>query len=81
MTGIVVTHDLDSAFRVADEMVMLYDGSVVMRGTPDDLKASSDPTVQRFLQGEATAAELAGISGDGDAGDHAASTEPQELGP
>ena len=81
MTGIVVTHDLKSAFRVADEMVMLYDGSVVMRGTPDELKASSDPTVQRFLQGEATASELAGISGDGDAADHAASTEPQELGP
>ena len=81
MTGIVVTHDLDSAFRVADEMVMLYDGSVVMRGTPDELKASSDPTVQRFLQGEATASELAGISGDDDAGDHVASTDPQELGP
>ena len=81
MTSIVVTHDLASAFQVADEMVMLYDGSIVMTGSPDELKASSDPTVQRFLRGEATAEELAGITGDDDAGDHAGSTEPSDLGP
>ena len=81
MTSIVVTHDLASAFQVADEIVMLYDGSIVMTGSPDELKASSDPTVQRFLRGEATAEELAGIVGEDDTGDHACSTEPSDLGP
>ncbi len=60
ITSIVVTHDLASAFRVADVMVMLYDGAVVMHGTPQELRDSTDPTVRRFLEGEATAEELAG---------------------
>ncbi len=81
MTSIVVTHDLASAFEVADDMVMLYDGAVVMTGTPDEIKSSSDPTVQRFLRGKATAEELAGIAGDQDDADHAGSTEPADLGP
>ena len=81
MTSIVVTHDLASAFKVADDMVMLYDGAVVMTGTPDEFKSSSDPTVQRFLRGEATAEELAGIAGDETDADHTGSTDPADLGP
>jgi phospholipid/cholesterol/gamma-HCH transport system ATP-binding protein len=61
ITGIVVTHDLVSAFKVADMMVMLYDGNVVLQGTPDDFRDSPDEHVQRFLRGEATADELAEI--------------------
>jgi phospholipid/cholesterol/gamma-HCH transport system ATP-binding protein len=64
ITSIVVTHDLAGAFRVADLMVMLYDGAVVMQGTPRALRESADSTVKRFLRGEATAAELAGVAGD-----------------
>lgn len=64
ITSIVVTHDLGSAFQVADRMVMLYDGSVVMQGTPQELRQSANPIVQRFLQGEASAEELAGINGE-----------------
>ena len=65
ITSIVVTHDLGSAFQVADRMVMLYDGSVVMEGSPQDLRQSPSPIVQRFLQGEASAEDLAGITGNG----------------
>ncbi|MHC4947821.1 MAG: ABC transporter ATP-binding protein [Planctomycetota bacterium] len=61
VTSIVVTHDLASAFKVADSMVMLYDGRVVMDGLPDDFRTSEEPVVQRFLNGEATADELAAI--------------------
>ncbi len=61
VTSIVVTHDLQGAFRVADYMVMLYDGSVLMQGPPEELQESTDPAVRRFLDGEATAEELAGI--------------------
>ncbi len=64
ITSIVVTHDLAAAFRVADIMVMLYDGAVVMQGTPRQLRESSDPIVRRFLGGEATAEELAGSARD-----------------
>jgi len=60
-TSIVVTHDLTSAFKVADEMVMLYDGKILLRGLPDAFRASDAPLVRRFLQGEATPEELAEI--------------------
>ena len=52
ITSIVVTHELGSAFQVADVMVMFYDGAVVMQGTPDELRRSSNPVVQRFLDGK-----------------------------
>lgn len=61
ITSIVVTHDLASAFKVADLTVMLHEGKVVFQGTPDQLRASDDPTVQRFLRGEASDAELEAI--------------------
>ncbi|MEM7228877.1 MAG: ABC transporter ATP-binding protein [Planctomycetota bacterium] len=60
-TNIVVTHDLTSAFKVADRLVMLHDGRVVAEGTPDAIRRSADPIVQRFLQGEASLDELAFI--------------------
>lgn len=55
VTSIVVTHDLDSAFRVADDIVMLYDGHVTQRGTPAEIRASANPIVRRFLRGESIA--------------------------
>src|SRR5262249_23462640 len=61
ITSIVVTHDLASAYKVADLTVMLHEGKVVFRGTPEELRQSDNPIVQRFLRGEASAAELAGI--------------------
>ena len=60
MTGIVVTHDLDSAFRVADLMVMLHDGRVVTQGTPAEFRNSPDPVVQRFLRADEPAGGLDG---------------------
>jgi phospholipid/cholesterol/gamma-HCH transport system ATP-binding protein len=48
-TSIVVTHDLGSAFQVADEMIMLHAGRVILRGTPDEFRASSIPEVKRFM--------------------------------
>ncbi|MCI0366212.1 MAG: ABC transporter ATP-binding protein [Phycisphaerales bacterium] len=61
ITSVVVTHDLASAFKVADTTVMLHEGKVAFRGTPDELRQSSDPNVQQFLRGEATDEELAAI--------------------
>ena len=61
ITSIVVTHDLASTYKVADLTVMLHEGKVVFTGTPEELRQSDNPIVQRFLKGEASAAELAGI--------------------
>lgn len=51
VTGIVVTHDLNSARKVADRVVMLLHGRIAAQGTFADLEACTDPAVQRFLQG------------------------------
>jgi phospholipid/cholesterol/gamma-HCH transport system ATP-binding protein len=60
-TSIVVTHDLTSAFRVADDMIMLHDGQVILRGSPEDFRHSDVPLVRRFLSGEASPEELADV--------------------
>lgn len=61
VTSIVVTHDLASAFKVADRMVMLHEGRVVLEGSPDEFRASTDPIVSRFLRGEASEEDLRAI--------------------
>lgn len=61
ITSIVVTHDLTSAFKVADRMVLLHDGGIAMEGTPQQMQQSSSEIVQRFLRGEASDDELAGV--------------------
>ena len=49
MTIIVVTHELPSAFLIADRIAMLYQGSFSSVGTKEQLKASQDPRVRQFL--------------------------------
>jgi len=51
VTSIVVTHDLKSAFRVADRMVVLNEGRVVAEGMPHEIRGHPDPFVRRFIQG------------------------------
>src|SRR5438067_6182762 len=52
MTAVVVSHDLTSAFRIATRMIMLGHGGIVAQGTPDEIRASSNPEVQQFIKGE-----------------------------
>jgi phospholipid/cholesterol/gamma-HCH transport system ATP-binding protein len=49
MTVIVVTHEMASAFRIADRIAMLYEGSFSSVGTKEEIKASQDPRVRQFL--------------------------------
>ena len=58
ITSVVVTHDLVSAFKVADRMVLLHEGRVRAEGTPEEIQADEDPVVQAFLQGRAHDAEI-----------------------
>ena len=66
VTSIVVTHDMQSAFKVGDRIVMLHEGKVHFDGTPDDIRASDDSIVRRFVQGEAGEQELASLRQQGD---------------
>jgi phospholipid/cholesterol/gamma-HCH transport system ATP-binding protein len=58
VTSLVVTHDMLSANKVADRMVMLYDGHVIADGSPEEFRHSENDTVQRFIKGEADADDL-----------------------
>jgi phospholipid/cholesterol/gamma-HCH transport system ATP-binding protein len=49
VTSMVISHDIASAFRVADRLAVLYDGQLAAEGTPAEVKASKDPYVQKFL--------------------------------
>lgn len=49
MTMLVVTHSLESAFRIADRLAMLHQGSLIAVGTPEEFKASEHPRVRQFL--------------------------------
>jgi phospholipid/cholesterol/gamma-HCH transport system ATP-binding protein len=62
-TSVVVTHDMISAFKVADRMVMLHEGKFIFDGTPKEIQESTHPVVKRFVAGEASAAELAALQG------------------
>lgn len=48
-TVIVVTHEMDSAFRIADRIAMLYQGSFISVGTKEEIKTSRNPRIRQFL--------------------------------
>ena len=50
-TSILVTHDIQSAFRVADRLALLQGGRVRFEGTPDETRSSDDPLVRAFVEG------------------------------
>lgn len=52
VTSVVVTHDMRSAYEIADRIAMLYQGEIIQCGTPDEIKYSKDPIVQQFIRGE-----------------------------
>src|SRR6266496_132310 len=51
VTSITVTHEMDSAFRIATRMAMLYQGKVIEEAEPEKFKQSKDPVVAQFLSG------------------------------
>ena len=51
VTGVVVTHDMRSAYTVGDRIAMLYEGRVRAVGTVDQIRHSNDPVVRQFIEG------------------------------
>ena len=51
VTSIVVTHDIASAYKVADRMAMLDGGRIVFTGTPEETRQTRDPLVRQFIEG------------------------------
>lgn len=51
MTSVVVTHDIKSAYKVADRIAMLHDGRIIFEGTPEDVQSSENPVLRQFVEG------------------------------
>jgi phospholipid/cholesterol/gamma-HCH transport system ATP-binding protein len=50
-TAVVVSHDLESIFQMADYIAMLFEGAIIAYGPRDEIRSSPNPIVQQFLQG------------------------------
>jgi len=61
VTSIAVTHDMKSAYKIADKIAMLYNGKIIATGTPREFGNSSDPIVKQFVTGAATGPITEGI--------------------
>ncbi|MFI4859653.1 MAG: ABC transporter ATP-binding protein [Phycisphaerales bacterium JB063] len=61
ISSIVVTHDMASANKIADRMILLHEGKVICDGRPEQFRASDNAIVQRFIHGEADEADLDAI--------------------
>ncbi len=66
-TAITITHDMTSAFRIADRIGMLHEGKIIALAPPEEFRRSDDPRVQQFIRGESS-----GPLSDDDGGDRRA---------
>jgi phospholipid/cholesterol/gamma-HCH transport system ATP-binding protein len=53
VTSVVVTHDMRSAYRLADRIAMIYEGKIIYSGTPEHFRGAEDPFVRQFIEGRA----------------------------
>ena len=51
-TSIIVTHEMESAFKIATHMAMLFQGRIIASDTPENFKSSTDPVVAQFISGD-----------------------------
>lgn len=51
LTSIVVTHDIKTAYEVADRIAMLYEGRIIEVATPEEINTSANPVVRQFITG------------------------------
>jgi phospholipid/cholesterol/gamma-HCH transport system ATP-binding protein len=52
LTSVVVSHDLDETFHIADQVIILANGKIAAQGTPEQVRASTDPLVYQFVNAQ-----------------------------
>lgn len=50
-TGVIISHDMEGAYKTGDTIAMLYGGSIIETGTPAEIKSSENPVVRQFVSG------------------------------
>ncbi|MBI4681908.1 MAG: ABC transporter ATP-binding protein [Nitrospirae bacterium] len=53
VTSVTITHDMKSAYKIADTIAMLYNGVIIAEGSPAEIQNSPDPVVRQFVEGRA----------------------------
>jgi len=53
-TCLIISHDIDSTFKIAHSVAMLYDGRIIEYGTPEKIKNSKNPAVKNFIEGKSS---------------------------
>ena len=51
-TCVVISHDIESTFKIAHRIAMLYKGKIIAYGSPEDIKSSNNPVLKQFIQGK-----------------------------
>ncbi|RKY25616.1 MAG: ABC transporter ATP-binding protein [Planctomycetota bacterium] len=59
LTSVVVTHDMTSAYKIADRIIMLHDGKIIADGNPEHIRNHPNPVVQQFINGRLSEEDLA----------------------
>jgi len=65
LTTVVVTHDMTSAYKIADRIIMLHEGKIIADGDTDYIRNHPHPIVQQFIKGEVSEDDLAVLRMDG----------------
>jgi phospholipid/cholesterol/gamma-HCH transport system ATP-binding protein len=68
VTTVVVTHDMKSAYKVGDRIIMLHNGKIVADGDADHIRNHPHPVVQQFINGHISEDDLAVLRMTGSAG-------------
>jgi len=53
ITSLAITHDMKSAYKIADRIAMLYEGKIIQIGTPEEIQQTENPIVYQFITGSA----------------------------
>ena len=53
VTSVVISHDIEGAFKIGDHIAMLHDGRIRASGTPEAIRNTEDPVVRQFITGSA----------------------------
>jgi phospholipid/cholesterol/gamma-HCH transport system ATP-binding protein len=51
-TCVVISHDIESTFKIAHRIAMLYKGKIIAYGSPEDIQSSSNPVIKQFIEGK-----------------------------